>query len=434
MTAAALAPDNSFRQAFESFNAGRREPDALYRQRQQALLRFEKLGLPTNRQEAWRFTDVSALNKVHFARAGDAPVDADALPALEGHVHRLVFINGRFARGLSRLQSLPDQALVASVGQALRTHPELIQAHLDQIPGLTDHPFAALNSAFWEDGAFVYLPRGVELAYPLHIVCYSSGAETMSYPRHLIVLEEGAQATVVEDYSGEKHCLHCPVTDIRLGADAGLTFHKIQDASAEDWHLGGLRLQQARASRFDSYHLSLGGPLTRTDVAASLDGPGAECLLTGLTLAGDGELGDQHLRIEHTSPQAHSRQLFKNVLTGKGRTVFDGMIHVRQDAQQTEAVQTNRNLLLSREALAHSNPRLEILADDVKCSHGSTTGFLEPDALFYLRSRGISLAEAQALLVFAFANDCIERIRLPALRERLENVLRRRLHADSSTR
>jgi Fe-S cluster assembly protein SufD len=222
--------------------------------------------------------------------------------------------------------------------------------------------------------------------------------------------------------------LTCPVTEAYLGDGAVLEYHKIQQEDAAAWHLGGLRLRQGRDSQARLHMVSSGGLLNRTDVFALLDGEGADCNINGLTVVEDEQLGDYHLRVEHAKPQGTSRQLFKGILDDKSRAVFDSLIYVHPHAQKTDASQTNRNLLLSRRAVASSNPRLEILADDVKCSHGSTIGFLDPDALFYLRSRGIGEAEARAMLVYAFANDSVERIRLKPLRERLEHLLFERLY------
>ena len=427
MAAVALVDHDTRHRDFDDFVARRREPAALLERRRQALERFESLGIPTPHWESWRFTDVGALAQLQFCRAANIPVDAGVLPSLEAACQRLVFVNGRFAPGLSRLDALPGKALITTLGQALLTHPELVEAHLDRLPGLEDHPFAALNGAFWEEGAFLYLAPGVVLEQPLHLVFYATGADTVNYPRNLIVLEEGAQATLVEDFRGDGRYLVCPVTEIHAGAGAVLEHHKVQDESLQAWHLGGVRLRQDRDSRVRAHLLSSGGLLARTDLFALLDGEGVECDLNGLTLVGDGQLGDQHIRVEHAKPHGTSRQLFKGVLQGKSRLVFDGLIQVRQDAQKTNASQNNRNLLLSRQALANSNPRLEILADDVKCNHGSSSGFLDPDALFYLRSRGIGESEARAMLVYAFANDSIERITLTPLRQRLEALLTQRL-------
>ncbi len=431
MQAIAVNPFQTLGQDFQRFMQGRCEPEQLTGLRHGALERFEASGIPTTRAEAWRFTDVSALGKVSFKRACDFPVDAGKLPELATEAHRLVFVNGRFAPGLSRLESLPAKAMITSLTQAIATGPEWFLEHMARARGLDEHPFAALNTAFMEDGAFIHLPRGVALTKPVHCVFYATGEDTANYPRNLIIAEESSQAVVVEDYRGAGRYLTCPVTQLHLGPGAMLAHHKIQAESAQAWHLGALGSWQAADSHTTAHLVSMGGLLNRTDVMALLDGKGAELALDGLSMVDEGELSDYHLRVEHATSHTTSRQVFKGILNGKSRSVFDSLIHVCPDAQKTDASQTNRNLLLSRRALANSNPRLEILADDVKCSHGSTTGFLDQDALFYLRSRGMGEAEARAMLVYAFANDGIEQIRLKPLRERLQRLLLGRLHTSN---
>ncbi|MDQ2696671.1 MAG: Fe-S cluster assembly protein SufD [Pseudomonadota bacterium] len=416
---------------FQDFIAGRDEPQALLEMRRAAWSRFLALGIPTTRDEAWRFTDVSPLADGGFERAGEAPWDGALPPAVAESGHRLVFVNGYFAPGLSAIGPLPGGALAGSLQDALGRRPDLLEAYLGRLPGLENHPFAALNTAFFADGALVYLPRGAVLEAPLHLVFVTTG-RVAGYPRNLIVLETGSQAAIVEDFCGDGPYLNAPVTEIRMQDRAVLDYHQIREEAAAGWHLGGLRLRQDRDSAFTLHTVTAGGRLARTDIAARLDGEGADCALDGLTLTEDGQLGDYHVRVDHGQPHGTSRQRFKCILSGKSRTVFDGMIHVHPGAQKTDASQSNRNLLLSRQALANSNPRLEIQADDVKCSHGSTIGFLDPDALFYLRSRGIAGDDARALLVRAFAGEMIDPIRLPPLRQRLEALVAQRLNfADS---
>ncbi|MDG4555613.1 MAG: Fe-S cluster assembly protein SufD [Candidatus Competibacter sp.] len=424
-----IAPvvQNPFRQRFAAFTADRREPDAIARLRREGLDRFASLGWPTRQQEAWRLADLGALAQIDLQRPADALVDAGTLPTLDLPTHQLTFVNGRFAPGLSRLRELPNQALIASLGQALLTHPERIEPHLERLPGLGQHPFAALNTAFWEDGAFVYLPRATVAETPVHLLFHIAGDDIAVYPRLLLVLEDGAQATVVVEYRGKGRYLNAPVAELQLGAGAVLHYHQIQEESSPAFHLGGVRVRQDRDSQANLHLVSFGGQLARTDLEVLLDGEGASCVLNGLILANDQQMGDYHVRVEHAQPRGSSEQLFKSVLDGKARSVFDGMIHVRPHAQKTDARQTNRNLLLSKQAQANANPRLEILADDVKCGHGSTTGFLNPDALFYLRARGIPAAQARTLLVHAFANDSLNRIQLTPLRERLASSLAARL-------
>lgn len=430
MIAAAPVHSDPYRQSFAQFATGRREPVAIVRLRREAFARFEAMGWPTRQQEAWRFTDLGALRQIAFQRPADVPVEAGALPVLEVPAHRLVFVNGRFAPGLSRLRELPDRALIASLGQVLLTQPRRVELYLDRLPGLEQHPFAALNTAFWEDGAFVHLPRGTVVETPIHLIFHATSGDSAVHPRLLLVLEEGARATVVVEHRGQGRYLSAPVAELELGPGAVLHYHQIQEESLQSWHLGGIRLRQGRDSQSQLHLLSFGGHLARTDLEVLLDGEGARCTLDGLTLAHDDQLGDYHVRIEHAQPRGTSEQSFKSVLDGRARSVFDGMIHVRPHARKTDARQTSRNLLLSKQALAHSNPRLEILADDVKCGHGSSTGFLDPDAEFYLRSRGIPAAQARALLVHAFANDSLNRIRLTPLRERLARLLATHLALD----
>ncbi len=431
MTAVAPIFSDPYRQRFAEFMARRREPDAIAKLRRTAFDRFDKLGLPTRQQEAWRLTDLSALQTVAWQRPGDTPVETGTLPTLDKTpTHRLAFVNGRFAPGLSRLRDLPGKTLVASLGQALLTHPELIEPHLDRLPGLQQHAIAALNTAFWEDGAFIHLPRGTVLETPIHLVFHTTGDYLAVHPRLLLTLDADTQATVVVEYGGQGRYLNGPVAELALGDGAVLDYHQIQEEAPGAFHLGGIRLRQGRASQARLHLISIGGQLARTDLEALLDGEGANCHLNGLTLARDQQFSDFHIRVEHAQPHGTSEQLFKSVLDGKARTVFDGMIHVRQHAQKTDARQVNRNLLLSRQAQAQANPRLEILADDVKCGHGSSTGFLDPDAEFYLRARGIPVAQARALLVHAFANDSLNRIGLTSLRERLARLLAGRLALD----
>jgi Fe-S cluster assembly protein SufD len=407
--------------------ADRREPATMVRLRREAFARFDTLGLPTRQQEAWRFTDLSAFQVLALHRPPDTPVETGALPTLAMPTHRLVFVNGRFAPGLSQLRALPERTLIATLGRTLATQPRRVELYLNRLPGLAQHPFVALNTAFWEDGVFVHLPRETAVEAPIHVVFHTTGGDSAVHPRLLLVLEDGAKATVTVEYRGQGRYLNAPVAELQLGNHSVLHYHQLQEESLQAWHLGGIRVRQGRDSQAQLHLLSFGGHLARTDVETLLDGEGARCELNGLTLARDQQLGDFHVRVEHARPHGTSQQLFKSVLDGRARSVFDGMIHVRPRAQKTDARQISRNLLLSKQASAHSNPRLEILADDVKCGHGSSTGFLDPDAEFYLRARGIGAAQARALLIYAFANDSLHQIRLAPLRERLTRLLAERL-------
>lgn len=427
MTVAAVVPIDFWRQRFADFLAQRHESAASRHARQAAFERFEALGWPTRHQEAWRFTDLSGLNGWTLQAATDAPVDADALPTLETAHHRMVFVNGRFAPGLSQGNPLPAGATMASFSQ--NPLPNLSPAGA---AALEQHPFAALNGAFWEDGALIHLPRGLVLDTPIQVIFYATGGDMAVYPRLSVVLEDGAQASVVVEYRGQGRYFNAPVAELQLGQGATLTYHQIQQESAQAFHLGAIQLRQGRDSQTQLHLMSFGGQLARTDVETLLDGEHAQCLLNGLTIGRENQAGNYYVRVNHAHPHGSSQQLFKSVLDDKARAVFDGMIHVRPHAQKTDARQSSRNLLLSKQAVIHSNPRLEILADDVKCGHGSTTGFLDPNAEFYLRARGIPAAQARAMLVYAFANESLNAMTLTPLRERLTCLLADRLALDGS--
>ncbi|MBK8897130.1 MAG: Fe-S cluster assembly protein SufD [Candidatus Competibacteraceae bacterium] len=432
MTAAAPVLSDRYRPAFDAFLANRREPETITRARREAFERFEALGWPSRQQEAWRFTDLSALQTLDLQRPADALVEASILPTLDAAAYRLVFINGRFAPGLSKLTPLPERTVIASLGQVLAADPQAVRNPLDPLPGLAQHPIAALNGAFWEDGAFIYLLPGAVLDHPIHIIFHATGGDTAVYPRLVLTLDDGAQATVVVEYRGQGRYLQAPVVELSIDDGAVLDYHQLQEEAPQAFHLGGIKLRQGRNSQTQLHLLSFGGQLARTDLEALLDDEHASCLLNGLTVGRGNQASNFYVRVDHAHPHGSSQQLFKSVLDGKARSVFDGMIHVRPHAQKTDARQNSRNLLLSKQAVAHSNPRLEILADDVKCGHGSSTGFLDPNAEFYLRARGIPVAQARALLVYAFANDNLNQIRLTPLRERLARLLADRLALDST--
>jgi Fe-S cluster assembly protein SufD len=307
--------------------------------------------------------------------------------------------------------------------------PERVEPWLGQLAKL-DHSFVALNTAFLRDGAFVWVPRNAAVG-PVHLLFYSSSAEdgraTVSFPRNLIVTGENSQLSIVETYIGHGEYFNCPVTELAVGANSSVDHYKVQRESREAFHVATFQVWGDRDSTPSSHSISIGGALVRNDVNAVLDGEGIDCILNGLYLADGRQLVDNHMRVEHAKPHCASHELYKGVLDGKARAVFNGLIHVHPGAQKTDAKQSNRNLLLSKDAIANSNPQLEIYADDVKCTHGSTVGQLDEDAIFYLRSRGIGAEAARSLLTYAFASDIVERIKVEPVRRDLEELLFARL-------
>ncbi|HEX5717569.1 MAG TPA: Fe-S cluster assembly protein SufD [Thermoanaerobaculia bacterium] len=409
------------------------EPAAITALRRMAIERFVTLGFPTLQQEAWRQTNVSAIAQGTFARPeGPEPaVDLSRLdPLAEGAAARLVFVNGRLSSRLSSLGELPAGVIVASLAEALEKAPDKVEPWLGQHARFDDHPFVALNTAFLRDGALVWVPRGVIVEKPIHLMFVSSSMGTepiVTFPRNLFVAGENSQVTLVETYAGEGAYFTCPVTELVAGPASVIDHYKVQIESREAFHMATFQIEAERSCSPSSHSISIGGALVRNDVNAVLDGEGIDCILNGLYLGEGRQVIDNHMRVEHAKPHCASHELYKGVLDGAARSVFNGLIHVHPGAQKTDAKQSNRNLLLSSNAIANSNPQLEIFADDVKCTHGSTVGQLDEDAIFYLRSRGIGQEAARSLLTYAFASDIVERIKVEPVRRDLEELLFARL-------
>jgi Fe-S cluster assembly protein SufD len=413
--------------AFPDFMAKRHDPDSITELRYRAFERFKNLGLPNLHQEDWRFTDLSAIDKLPLKLPADAQADPITLPDLGSPTHRLVFVNGRFISKLSKLAILPGKVAINSISRILETTATLVESLLERTPGLAQHPFAALNTAFWEDGACLYLPCGTIVEQPIHVIFYSTGGDMAVHPRLLLVIEKYARAKVIVEYLGNGPYLNVPIAEIHVGDEATLEYHHIQEESLQSFHIGGIRVQQGCNSQTRLHLMSFGGQLARTDIEVFLEGEKALCLLNGLIIACGIQTANLYARIEHSQKHGTSQQSLKSVLDGKACSLFNSTIHVCSNAQKTDAHQNIRNLLLSRQALAHSSPKLEIFSDDVKCGHGSSTGFLDPMVEFYIRTRGIDAIQARAMLVCAFANDIFNQVHIEQLRERLSCLLANRL-------
>ena len=404
--------------------------------RKAAFARFAELGVPTTKDEEWRYTNVSPIARLPFEAAGPdaASVTAEQLaPFLfdSGGGALLVFVNGRFTPDLSCITSQPGGVKVGSLAEAMGSEVALLKAHLARHAVFADHALTALNTAMMEHGALIHVPKRTVLDQPVHLVFVSTAsvAPLVSHPRNLIVVEAGAKASVVESYIGLGSGPYWTntVTEIVAGDDAFVYHYKIVREADDAYHIGNLHLHQHRGSNITSHTVTLGGGLVRNDINALLDGEGGECTLNGLYMADDTRHVDNHLLVDHAKPHCDSREFFKGVLDGSGRGIFSGRIIVRQDAQKTDAKQTNMTLLLSEDAQVESKPQLEIFADDVKCTHGATIGQIDSDAIFYLRSRGLNEEAARSMLIYAFARESIESIRVAALRSQLDDLVFARL-------
>ena len=394
---------------------------------------FERSGLPTTRMEDWRFTSLAPLLAHAFGHANpSAPLSAADLEAAAGKAFgpRLVFVNGRFRADLSSAHGLPAGIHAASLQHAIAVSPGRVEPHLARAVSVEGRPFAALNAAFLGDGAFVHVggeAKGgvVELVF----ATVARQGPAASHPRVLVAADPGSQATVVETYValGGHPALTNAVTEVTLGAGARLDHYQVQDQPASAFHFATLAAVQGAGASLSTHSTALGAALSRSDVLARLAGEGAQAHVSGLYMADGDRLVDNHSVIEHAVPNGTSRELFKGILDGASRGVFAGRIRVLEGASKTDAHQSNSNLLLSRDAIVDTLPQLEIYTDDVKAGHGGTVGELDRDALFYLRSRGLPLAEARSLLVYAFAREMVERVAVPALRERLGRLVAARL-------
>jgi Fe-S cluster assembly protein SufD len=406
----------------------RPEPGFLAAQRAEGAAAFRRLRLPTTKQEDWRYTSLAGLVNLELRRATAAPAPAALdLPAAP----RLVFVNGRFDFGLSDLSGLPAGAHAGSLADALARTPELVEPWLGRRAQASDHAFAGLNAALFEDGAFLVFPEGARTERTVHLVHLAApvdGVVPAIHPRHVVVAGAGARVALAELYAGQDGAyLVNALTEVYAAERAEVEHYRVQREGAGAFHVGLVEVEQGEASRYRSQSIALGAQLARVEARALLAAERANCTLEGLYVSRGTQLHDHLVLVDHASPSCTSRELFKGVLDDRGHGVFSGRITVRPGAQKTDAGQVNSNLLLSEDAIIDTKPQLEIDTDDVKCSHGGTVGQLDEDALFYLRSRGLDAATARALLTYAFASELVERVGPAELRQRVRRLVAERL-------
>ena len=419
----------------KGLNGEARHP--LHAVRKAAIQRFGEMGFPTTRDEEWRFTNVAPIGKQEFTPVlrydGQGISRSDIQRFTFGGVtpRKLVFVNGHYAPELSSLAALPEGVKVGSLREFLRTEGDLVSRYLSKHVRFDENAFTALNTAFLLDGAFISVPDGVVLEDAIHLLFVASELETpfLSAPRNLIVAGNRSGVSVVESYVGlgANVYLTSAVTEFIVGEHAVVEHDKLQMEGVRAYHVGTTHVHQSGHSTVTSNAIALGGRICRNNVTAVLDGEGSECTLNGLSVATGEQLIDNHTTIDHAKPNCASHELYKAILDGQSRGVFNGKIFVRKDAQKTDAKQTNKTLVLSDEATIDTKPQLEIFADDVKCTHGATVGQLDEDQVFYLRSRGLDEITARDILTFAFATDVINRVHVDPLRDQLDAMLRQRL-------
>lgn len=399
--------------------------------RADAETRLKGMGFPTQKQEEWRFINLKPLLSATLnSPSGDAAAtgymevaDANRLGALTQH--NLYFVDGVLRTDLSQIDKLPDGITVTPLNQE-ESNP-FVTENFGTVAKDQKHPFLALNSSLFNDGLFVHIGKNVQCAAPIHIINVISdhGSATLVNPRVLVIAEEESSATIIESYVGPDGVAYLsnPVSEFVIKSQSNIDHYRLQLDGNESYHTATLDARQEKDSRFSTQTFTFGGKLTRNDTGLHMDGANGYGVMNGVYHISDSQVVDNHTRIDHAYPNCETHELFKGVLDGHARGVFNGSIMVRQIAQKTDSKQTNRTLLLSSDALINTNPQLEIFADDVKCTHGATIGQIEETQLYYLRSRGISEKEARRILVFAFANDVVEKVAYEPLKNYLEERL-----------
>ena len=437
--ATTLSRTDPYVSSFEAFRQtlGDQDPEWLHSLRKSAIARFESRGFPTLKDEAWKNTNVAPITKTsfHFDPSPDVPrIAGDLIEQFTFGVlkcSQLVFLNGRFAPKLSYLRWLPEGVRVRSLREVLKSDPKAVEPYLGQGSGAEANSFADLNTAFLQDGAFIHVPKGQVVEEPIHLL-FASTAEDgprVSYPRNLIRIDEASQATIIESYVGIDRSTYLTnaMTEIVLGDDVVFDHYKMQRESESAFHVATTNLRQARNTAVSSTSFTLGAALSRNDVSTLFEREGGDLALNGLYVLHGKQHTDHHTFIDHAVPNCASRELYKGILDDRSRGIFYGLIRVQEGAMKTNARQTNRNLLLSEDAFGDSTPGLEIRADDVKCTHASTIGHLDEDAIFYLRSRGIDEAAAESLLTYGFASEVINGVKVAPMRIKLDQLVLSRL-------
>jgi Fe-S cluster assembly protein SufD len=403
-------------------------PSWVKERREVAAARFASVGFPTVRQEDWRFTNVSPIAESAFPLAQGVFKQAPALidgVSVPGTV-RLVLCNGEFMPALSDLSALPKGLKITGLRDGARDNADGLERHLAKTFEFAAHPFAALNTSLLDDGVAVFIATGAVIETPIHIVTLTgsdAGAVT-SHPRVLVVAGADSRARIAHTFIGNKGATYFTnsVAEVVVGEGANLDYYTDQRESESAFHVANLQAVVAAKGVFSSHAFLIGAKITRHDIGIALKGEGADCTMNGVYLADGDRLMDTHTSLDHAMPHCTSHELYKGILGGKARAVFNGRIIVRLDAQKTDAKQTNRALLLSDEATINSNPQLEIFADDVKCTHGAAVGQLDEEAMFYLMARGLTRVAARDMMLHAFAGEVLDGLKIPALRDQIESI------------
>ncbi|HAB54749.1 MAG: Fe-S cluster assembly protein SufD [Ignavibacteria bacterium RIFOXYB2_FULL_35_12] len=422
-----------------SLNGGKAKP--VHELRRSAISKFSELQFPTTRDEEWKYTNISPLLKHDFVpvqkSAEDYEFEVNHFLFDKMEHSLIVFINGMYSSGLSKIKDLPKGVVVKSLSEAIKEDNPIVKRHLGQYADFKNHIFTSLSAAFVQDGAFIYIPDGKVVEDPIHILflTISDNQKILVQPRNLFVAGKNSQFTIIEHFastSDEDIYFTNSVTEIVTEENAFVDHLKVQEESKKAFHIGRMDVHQERNSNFVSHLISFGAAISRNDFNSRFNDDGGESMLNGLFLIEGTQLFDAHTLIDHAKPHCNSHEHYKGILMGSSRGVFNGKVIVRKNAQKTNAFQENNNIILSDDALVNTKPQLEIFANDVKCSHGATIGQLDNDAMFYLKTRGIGVDRAKAILIHAFASDVVRYIKVNAVREYIESILKKKFHEDQS--
>jgi Fe-S cluster assembly protein SufD len=404
--------------------------------RRKAVESFTRLGIPSRRHEAWKYTNIEKALRHEYrlvseddaSRLVSDDVQQLLVPGLDAYV--VVVVNGRYVPELSSGDQLPGKVHVGSLADAASAHGETVQTYFARYASVDEDAFVALNTAFALDGVFIEVPERIALERPIHVLYVTDADDdVLTQTRNLYVIGRAAQVTIVESFHrmGARQTFDNAVTEVVVGRDAHASVYKIQAGDDLASQINTTQAYQEASSTFRCFTFTLGGKLVRNNVNVVPNAEHCESHLIGLYVVSGTEHVDTHTLVDHASPNCFSNELYKGILDDQATGVFNGKVFVRRDAQKTNAYQSSQGVVLSDTANLYSKPELEIYADDVKCSHGSTTGAVDPDAMFYLRARGIAEREARAMLLYAFAHDVIDRVSNEPLREHLDALLARRL-------
>ncbi len=398
--------------------------------REQAIESFSKQGIPNRKHEEYKYVNVELLLKGDFAMSAATTVKAEqiAIAQMLKNAFVVVIENGIFSKTLSSIASVPKGINIQNIAEA--SGNMVFQKHYAKYAAINSDPFIAMNTAFASGGVFIHIEKNTVIEKPIHILHVSSVAEnTIINPRNLIVIEENAQAKIVESFAtvdAAGKVFNNALTEVFIGANANVQHYKIQDENEPGMLLNTTQAYQEKQSIFSTNNFTLSGLFVRNNLNIVLDDEFIETHLNGLYLTKGNQVVDNHTLVDHRKPNCNSNELYKGIIEDKSAATFNGKIFVRKDAQKTNAFQSNKNILLSDDGTINTKPQLEIYADDVKCSHGTSTGKLDEDKIFYLRARGLSETSAKKLLMHAFASEVVENIKIDELRDYVEEKITER--------